>query len=47
MTIDELKEKYTYETSNFVTIDELDIHYCDEGDGEGVREGARRVARGG
>ena len=34
MKIDELKEKYTYETSRFVTIDELDIHYCDEGDGE-------------
>jgi len=34
MTTDELKEKYTYETSKFVTIDELDIHYCDEGDGE-------------
>ena len=34
MKIDELKEKYTYETSRFVTIDELDVHYCDEGDGE-------------
>ena len=34
MTIDELKEKYTYETSNFVVIDGLDIHYCDEGEGE-------------
>ena len=34
MKIDELKEKYTYETSKFVTIDELDVHYCDEGDGE-------------
>ena len=32
MTIDELKEKYTYETSSFVEIDGLDIHYCDEGD---------------
>jgi len=32
MTIYELKEKYTYETSSFVEIDGLDIHYCDEGD---------------
>jgi len=36
MTVDELKEKYTYETSKFVTIDGLDIHYCDEGEGDVV-----------
>ena len=34
MTIEELKEKYTYETSNFVAIDGLDTHYCDEGEGK-------------
>ena len=34
MTTDELKEKYTYETSNFVTIDGLGVHYCDEGVGK-------------
>lgn len=34
MTIEELKQKYTYETSKFVTIDELNVHYCDEGVGE-------------
>jgi len=34
MTLDELKEKYTYKTSKFIAIDGLDIHYCDEGEGE-------------
>jgi len=34
MTTDELKEKYTYETSSFVTIDGLGVHYCDEGVGK-------------
>lgn len=36
MTLDELKEKYTYETSRFIKIDDLDIHYCDEGEGDVV-----------
>lgn len=34
MTVDELKDKYTYVTSKFINVDGLDIHYCDEGGGE-------------
>jgi len=34
MTVEQLKDKYTYDTSRFVEIDELDIHYCDEGEGD-------------
>ena len=36
MTLEELKEKYTYKTSKFIPIEGLDIHYCDEGEGEVV-----------
>ena len=36
MTLEELKEKYTYKSSGFIPVDGLDIHYCDEGEGEVV-----------
>lgn len=34
MTLEELKEKYTYKSSRFIPIEGLDIHYCDEGEGD-------------